>query len=112
MLFVAALFVAALALTLAVVRAVAGAMLSTLGGMNAGGQRRRREGRNADGDRQQEEKLRQGVHGFDCHFSTIAPTPQRSAAGGVRESHFRQDQLVLRARQVEARLGERRLRFQ
>jgi hypothetical protein len=108
-LFVAALLVTALAPTLT----VAGVMLSTLGGgMNAGGQGWRRKGRNADADRQQEEELGQGVHGFDDYFFTIAPAWQRSAASGVRQGYLRQDQLVLRARQVEARLGERGLRFQ
>jgi hypothetical protein len=84
-LFVASLFVA----SLAVVRAVAGAMPPTLdGGGGSGGQGRRRKGRNADGDRQQEQELRQGAHGVYDHFFTIAPAWQRSAAGGVREGHL------------------------
>jgi hypothetical protein len=84
-LFVASLFVA----SLAVVRAVAGALPPTLdGGVGSGGQGRRRKGRNADGDRQQEQELRQGAHGVYDHFFTIAPALQRSAAGGVREGHL------------------------
>jgi hypothetical protein len=82
----AVLFVPALA----VVRgAAAGAVVSSPldGGQGAnarGGQRRRRDQRKADGDRQQEQELRQILHGGhegNDQFFTIGPIPQSLPAG-------------------------------
>jgi hypothetical protein len=78
-LFVAALFVAALALTFTVVgpAAVGAPSVPTLDGGHAGRLGRGRKGRDAGANRQQQEDLRQGSHGFTDHFFTIAATAQR-----------------------------------
>jgi hypothetical protein len=74
------LFVAAFALALAVVGLAAVGALSAAtldGGHTAGRLGRGREGRDADANRQQQEDLHEGTHGFTDHFFTFAPTAQR-----------------------------------
>jgi hypothetical protein len=79
---VAVLVVASLALALAMVGSAV-RVPSTLDLPDTGGLGRRREGGQADGDRQQEEELREGVaHGFDAHFFTIAPASQSIRSSG------------------------------